>query len=72
MNELETAMGVAMALKYLREQIRERHQDQDIAIRQTIVQSSAQIIGRFLMTIGVEMQITGKRLITVGQHEAGC
>jgi hypothetical protein len=72
MNELETAMGVAMALKYLREKVRERNQHKGMLTRQTIVQLSAQIVGRLLMTIGMEMQITGKRLITVGQSEAGC
>jgi hypothetical protein len=72
MNELETAMGVAMALKYLREKVRERNQHKGMLTRQTIVQLSTQIVGRLLMTIGMEMQITGKRLITVGQSEAGC
>ena len=72
MNELETAMGVAMALKYLREQIRERNQHLGIRTRQSIIRLSVQTIGRLLMTVGVEMQITGKRLITAGQIETTC
>jgi hypothetical protein len=72
MNQLEPGMGVAMALKYLREMLNERKLRMGMQTRQTVMQSSIQIIGRFLMTMGVEIQITGKRLVKLGQSGAGC
>ncbi|GHO97094.1 hypothetical protein KSF_071420 [Reticulibacter mediterranei] len=71
MNQLDTAMGVAMALKYLREKLNERKLAMGTQTRQTFMQLSIQIIGRLLMTVGIEIQITGKRLVKLGQSGAG-
>jgi hypothetical protein len=72
MNQLEPGMGVAMALNYLREVLNERKLRMGMQTRPTALQTSIQIIGRFLMTMGVEIQITGKRLVKLGQSEASC
>lgn len=72
MNQLEPGMGVAMALRYLREMLNERKHATGMQTKPTVLQTSIQIIGRFLMTMGVEIQITGKRLVKLGQSEASC
>lgn len=72
MNQLEPGMGVAMALKYLHEKIDERKLRKGAQTRPTAIQISIQGVGRFLMIMGVEMQITGKRLARLGQSEASC
>ena len=72
MNQFEPGMGVAMALRYLREQLNERKLAMGTQTRQTFMQTSVQIIGRLLMTIGIEIQITGKRLVKMGQSGASC
>lgn len=72
MNQLETAMGVAIALRYLHEQVRERKLRMGTQMKPTVMQAGIQVIGRLLMTMGVGMMITGKRLARLGQSEASC